>query len=193
MGAGVALGVSNIGTNCPVCGFGGAKVSDGVYRATQDAIELISGPDSTHEILEVLKTLAERLSSGEIDRAQAIRQAHDLSPKYAALFETFIKLGLPALALLIAMIGVYLQHEGNKSSSEDAKKIFDAVTEQTFAIKEIDRRGGVDKKSYTPSRKKTKAETVSVKDPSSRRTHVNRERRESLKKCREAFGQSRTR
>ena len=192
MGEGSTLSISDSATNCPVCGFQYAKISDGVYRATKDAFELISGPDSTREILEILRILAERLSSGEIDSAQAIKQARDISPKYAALFEVFTNLGLPALALLIALITAYLQYEGNKSSSEDAKKIFDAITEQTFTIN-IEGQSGVDKTRGAPSHKKTVGKTASVKRPSSRRADVNHQRRVALKKSREAFGQSRTR
>jgi hypothetical protein len=193
IGAGAQVGLSNITTNCPACGFGGATVSDGVYRATQDAIELISGPDSTREILQALKTLAERLSSGQIDQAEAQKQAYELSPKFAATFDVFIKLGLPALALLIAMIGVYLQYEGNKSSGDDAKKILEAITEQTFSIKEMKGKGGVkDNSSASPS-KKSNIKAAPIKGPSCRRANVNRERRATLKKYREVFGQSRTR
>jgi hypothetical protein len=123
VGPGSSIGVTNVLTNCPICGFEEAKISDGVYRARQDAMEIILASDSTHEILETLRTLAERLSSGAIDKTVALEQARELPPKYAALFETFATLGLPALALLIAMISAYLQYEGNKSSSEDAKKI----------------------------------------------------------------------
>jgi hypothetical protein len=112
----------SISTDCPVCGFEEAKVSDGVSRATKDAMELLSGPDATRWILELLKSLAEQVRSGNFDKAEAIQRANEAAaPKFAELFEVFASLGLTALALLVAIIGVYLQAEGNRSSSEHSK------------------------------------------------------------------------
>jgi hypothetical protein len=82
---GSTLNLSNIGTNCPVCGFGAARVSNGVYKATQEAVELLSGPDSTRAMLEALKAVAERLKAGEISKDEAIKQAGEISPRYATL------------------------------------------------------------------------------------------------------------
>jgi hypothetical protein len=144
-------------------------------------------------MLEVLKTLAEQLASGKIDQTEARKQAHQLSPKYAATFEIFVNLGLPALALLIAMIGAYLQYEGNKSSSEDAKKILAAITEQTFLMKDIKDKYGIKNDGDAPTGKKPNEKAMSAKGPSSRRANVNRERRHALKNLREALGKSRTR
>jgi hypothetical protein len=192
IGAGATVGISDVGTNCPVCGFQHAKISDGVYRATQDAIHLISGPESTREILEFLKRLAEGVSSGEIDRERAAKQAQALPPKYAALFNAFVTIGMPALALLVQIISVYLQIDSNRSSGEDAKKLLDAVTEQTFTLKQIQKRG-VGPESGAPPNEKAKLKPSGTKDPPGRRADVNKQRRAALKKYREAFGQSRTR
>jgi hypothetical protein len=192
IGDGVAIGIKNIETNCPICGAT-APVSEGIFKSTKDTIELISGPDSTRAMLESLKLLAEKLSAGQIDRAEAIKQAAELSPTYAAAFEIFIKLGLPALALLITIIGTYLQFAGNKSSSEDAKKLLNAITEQTFAIKEIGNEHGVISHSKYPSGKKSDSNMTPTKGPSCRRANVRKERRAAIKKFRQSFGQSRTR
>jgi hypothetical protein len=188
---GVAVNLTSIGTNCPVCGFGGARVNDGVYRATKNAIEVLSGPDSTRIMMEALKALLERLAGAEITKDTALEEAAELSPKYAALLDAFYKLGFPPITLLIAIIAAYLQYEGNKSSSEDMKHILDAITEQTIVLKDVMHKPRIDGKRSGPSGKEAKGEASSDKNPSSRRTKVNQERRKRLKEHRCAFGQAR--
>jgi hypothetical protein len=95
LGAGRSLGLTGNVTNCPVCGFGQARISDGVYKATQDAVELLSGPESTRVMLEALKAVAERLKAGEISQDEAIKEAREISPRYAALIEKITLLGIP--------------------------------------------------------------------------------------------------
>ena len=187
---GVSVALSNIGTNCPVCGFKDARVSDGVYKATKDAIEILSGPDSTRAMAEALKLVVERFASGELSREQAVQQASDLSPKYGTLLNGLSSLGIPALMLLIAIIALYLQYEGNKSSSEDAHKILDAITEQSFLIQDKDKRG-VDAERRTPSSKEPERKSTSIKDPSTRRADINKKRRNTLRSRRRDFGGSR--
>jgi hypothetical protein len=187
---GAAAGVSDILTNCPACGFQQAKVSTGVFRATQDAIDLISGPESTREIWEALRRIAERVSSGEIDRVQAVEEARAFSPRYAALLETFVSIGLPALGLLIAMITAYLQYEGNQSSGEDARKILQAITQQTFSLQQENGRG-VGAAGGAPSIKEADLKSRRPKHPSGRRAEVNKQRREALKRRRQELGKRR--
>jgi hypothetical protein len=142
-------------------------------------------------MMEALKALLERLAANEITKVTALEAAAELSPKYAALLDAFTKLGLPSIGLLIAILAVYLQYEGNISSSEDMKHILDAVTEQTIVLKDVMHDQRIDDKRSGPPGKEAKGETSSDKDPSSRRAKVNQERRKRLKEHRCAFGQAR--
>lgn len=148
--------ISGNTVNCPVCGNPQAQISDGVYRATKDAIEVLSGPDSTRAMVEAFKALAERLKSGEISQPEAVKEAETISPRYAALLDTFIRIGLPSLAVLVAIIGLYLQYHGGKSSSDDAKKMLDAITRQTFVMEGIANKQRVEQKGHIPASKKAK-------------------------------------
>ncbi len=188
---GATVGLTTISTNCPVCGFGDARVNDGVYRTTKNAIEILSGPDSTRIMMEALKALLEQLAAGEITKDTALEEAAELSPKYAALLDTFTNLGIPSLALLISIIALIIQYEGNKSSSEDMKHILDAINEQTIVLKDVMHEQRIDNKRSGPPDKKTKGELSSDKNQASRRTKVNQERRKRLKEHRCAFGQAR--
>ena len=126
---GATLEINNIGTNCPVCGYTNARVNDGVYRATKDAIGVLSGSNSTKVMMEALKAVAERLAAGKITRDEAIQEADKLSPKYATLIDIFSQLGLPGLTLLATVIAIYISIATMESSSEDTQKIVDAITE----------------------------------------------------------------
>jgi hypothetical protein len=106
-------------------------------NATKDTIEVLYGPDSTRAMAAALKAIAERVRTGELSREEAVRQAADISPKYAALLDTCIKIGIPAVALLVSIIALYLQYEGNRSSSLEANKLLDEVTKQTHLLKDM--------------------------------------------------------
>jgi hypothetical protein len=185
---GGTVSITNYVTTCPVCGFGGARVNDGVYWATKNAIEVLSEPDTTKIMMEALKALLERFASGEITKDTALEDAAELSPKYAILLDTFANLGVPYIGLLIAIIAAFLQYEGIISSSDDMKHILDAITEQTIVLKDVMHEQRIEDKRGGPSGKKAKGETSSDKNPSSRRTKVNQERRKRLKEHRCSFG-----
>jgi hypothetical protein len=191
LGEGATIGIGNVATNCPVCGSKHARVSEGVYQANSTAIQVLSAPESTYAIIEALKVLAEQAAKGQISKEEAIQKAGDLSPKYAALMEAFTRLGLPGLALLVTIITVYLQYEGNKSSADDLHNILNAVTEQTLVLKEHHYEQKIQKKSTAPATHKAKQKSSLHKDPSSRRAQVNKERREKLTNRRIAFGGAR--
>jgi hypothetical protein len=178
-------------TTCPICGNLEAKISDGTYQANSTAIQVLSAPESTLAIIEAFRLLAEQAASGQISKTEAIQKANDLSPKYAALIDQFAKLGLPGLALLVAIIALYLQFEGNKSSSEDSKKILDAITGQTLVLKDKHYEPHIDQKGGGPAYKEPKQKLSAGKRPSGRRSDVNKERRKALKSRRDAFGRTR--
>jgi hypothetical protein len=108
-------------------------------------------------MMEALKALLERLAANEITKDTALEEAAELSPKYAALLDAFTKLGFPSLTLLIAIIALILQYEGNKSSSEDMKHILEAVTEQTIVLKDVMHKQRIDDKRSGPPSKEAKA------------------------------------
>jgi hypothetical protein len=191
-GAGPADLAGNI-TNCPVCGYGAAEISDGVYKATEDAIELLSGPDSTRERLRILKELAEGLVSGKITKDEALEKADTISPRYRNVLQAFWNFGMPALALLIAIIGVYLAHDDSKSSSEDSARILEALEGiknqiyQSAAPGQLPLRIEPRAKRRTQSIEPPPKKLPQCKAKSKRRAEVNRDRREKLKERRSAL------
>jgi hypothetical protein len=196
---GAQIGISNILTNCPVCGFENARVSEGVFKATNDAIELITGPSTSRAMLESLREIAQKVQSKKITQEQALAEAKTISPTAVTLLEKFFTFGIPALALLISIISVHLQNEGNKSSSIDSEKLYGVVTEQIYSLKNIEkhlqkisREQSIQNKSARPTNPKSATETPTIKKKSNRRAKMKQERRENLKKRWSELGRSRT-
>jgi hypothetical protein len=190
---GVRVGFWNSKTNCPVCGFEEAAISNGVYGVIDTAVEVLHGSGQTRAMAEALKLLAEQIIAGQISNNDAVKKAEEISPRYASLLDSFSKFGLSGLALLVAIITMYLQFEGNRSSSEDEKKIVNAIVEQTFVLKDINDKQRIDTKGAAPPDKKSEGKSATANDPSHRRTKVNKDRRDDLKDRRREFGQSRRR
>lgn len=190
--ASVTVDLKNNKTNCPICGYAHAKITDAVYSANSTAISVLSAPESSRPIIEAFKELVEKAATGKISSAEAVTQAEKISPKYASVVENFAKLGLPGLMLLAAVITAYLQYDGNVSSSKSADAILNAITQQTLVLKNQHYIPSVESQGAHKPNAKPKQKSSLEKYPSQRRKHVRSERRYALKVRREAFGGSRT-
>ena len=196
---GAELGISNVLTDCPVCGFGKAQISEGIFRATNDAIELVSGPEFSRVSLELLRGIAERVASHKISQEQALNEAKAISPNAASILEKFFKFGVPSLALLVSLISLYLQYDSNKSSSIDSDRLYNAVVEQTYSLKKIAKQlkktsneNRIHDKGARPTKPEAAAKAIAPKKSSNRRSEVKKKRREDLKKRWHELGRSRT-
>jgi hypothetical protein len=154
--------------NCPVCRYPYAAISEGIFRITNEAIQIVSAPDVTRAMLDALHQITKQAVDGLLPKEQAIERAAAVSPPYARLLEQMLGIGLPAAALLVAIVSVYLQAAGNRSSSEDAQKLLNAVMEQTYILKAMKDEHRIDDKSTAPSEKNTKTKSMPIKDPSKR-------------------------
>jgi hypothetical protein len=176
-----------------------AKLAEGTFNARGNQLELVSGPPLTVEILTRLRDIAERARSNQITPTAAVREAKELGPVVGSLFERFMAIGAPALAALIALIGVYLQHLSLEMQRESlAIQKRDSQSSDAFyrdALKVLREQGGAlrqpphppqDKQNVNGKRDRpTKAEaikkTVTVKGKSNRRAEVNKRRRLELR------------
>jgi hypothetical protein len=167
-------------------------MSEGFYLAINDTVELLAGPDSSRGMVEALKAITERLKAGTISKDQALEDATNISERHADILRTFLPLGIAGLTVLLTIIQIYLAIQGASSSSVDAQKLLDAVNQQTIVVKEIANQQRVLGHEKSPSADKTKTEKLAIKDKAHRRTQVHKQRRESLKIRRLAFGCART-
>jgi hypothetical protein len=186
--------------NCPVCGFEEAKVANGVFNITNDAIEVISAPDITVEMLKAFAGVAQRVSEGAISAKEAITEAEAIAPKLGALLRRGLE-DINGLAnILVVLIAIYISHFDSASSDVSAgarqQELLSAVTEQTYILKSMQHQKHV----TTTGHQHPKLESKTEKPPSAaealpksaRRSQVNDARREIIKKRRTEFGRSRT-
>lgn len=71
--------------DCPVCGSVG-YLAEGIFNVTNDAIEVVSAPGTTLEMLVELQSIMQRARDGNISVEEAEKQVAALQPSFAALF-----------------------------------------------------------------------------------------------------------
>jgi hypothetical protein len=184
----VRIGFESVRTNCPVCGYKSAQVSDAIYSANSSAFTVLSAPESSRAVIEAFKAIVEQAAHGRLSATEATQKAAQLSPKYASALEKFLILGAPGLMLLLQLIQIYLQYVGNK----DSEKFLQAITEQTFVLKNNHYVGSVERHRSQPPHVKSNKKPSLKKHPSNRGAQVRKQRREMLRTRREAFGSART-
>jgi predicted RNA-binding Zn-ribbon protein involved in translation (DUF1610 family) len=177
---------------CPNCGHL-ARIVDGTFSETGNGLELVDGPELTRLILDHFRNIATRAQTKEITPQEAILEATQLNPKLGRLMELFIQIGLPALAVLISLVGLYLQYEGGVSTDEFEARAIQLLERQvqisqTLAdSKRVSPDDSVqcqrDKRTESKDRKKS----VSLRSASKRRKIVNDERRKQHAERRKLF------
>ncbi|WP_175544261.1 hypothetical protein [Mesorhizobium sp. YR577] len=186
---------------CPQCGRL-AKLAEGTFNVHGDQFELVSGPPLTAEILARLRYIGERARAGEITPETAVREAKELDPVLGRLFERFMVLGMPALTALIALVGIYLQHQSIKLQKESLE-----LQSQSLELQRQDSRASgdfyrdalqmLDQQTATLGQSihstEARKNPMAVRPKSNRRMEVNKKRREELLERRRVISPRRTR
>lgn len=196
--------VTGVEISCPECGEP-ASLASGTFSAIGNTLELVSGPPLTYEILSRLREIAERAQSHQVTPAEAVQEAKELDPVLGSIFENFVKVGIPALAVLITIIGVYLQQLSLKAQNESlAIQKRDSETAEAFyrdalqalrdqratlekSLAQMRDRSGITGKLDRPTTTDAAKKAVTAKEPSKRRTDVNSARRQKLIERRRMF------
>lgn len=113
-------------SQCPVCGSN-AEVVTGTFSVRDGILEIISAPDSSRDMLRAFLSIAEKAKEGTISEQEAVLEAKRINPKYAGILEVAFSRGMPVLVLLVTILQAALQYEGNASSTEDMKKLLNAI------------------------------------------------------------------
>jgi hypothetical protein len=138
LGGGATLRLEKNIVRCPVCKYEKAEVSDGIFRVTNDAIEVISGSDITVDMLRRFTNLVNDVREGKLSPEAAEQQAQAISPKLARLIPDWQAANwIAILSLLANLIALYLTYSNNKSSDVASQALLQAVTEQTILLKDI--------------------------------------------------------
>ncbi|MER8753533.1 hypothetical protein NKH57_30790 [Mesorhizobium sp. M1050] len=200
VGGGGNVRITMIGNviNCPnpKCGKT-ARLADGEFNINANEASLISGPPLTRTILNQLQNISNRAKAHEITPEEAVEQVAQIAPELGRVMERAITLGLPILSFLVALIALYLQYEGNRSSDEFETAALSLMARQTQAVevlatsKKDEPNNRVDDKGSNPAKAKADKKSVTVKSPSKRRNHINDERRRKLIEQRKDFPRGR--
>jgi hypothetical protein len=178
-------------SQCPVCGSR-ATVVDGTFSVRDNILEIISAPASSRDMLRAFLSIAEKAKEGVISKEDAISEAGHINPQYAGILQAAFSHGMPILILLITILQTTLQYEGNVSSSQDMKKLLDAVTAETMVLQDNPNKQSVSAISSAPTKPEPTTKPSLVKRHSNRRAEVNERRRHQLKERRTLLGRSRT-
>ncbi|HEY4192469.1 MAG TPA: hypothetical protein VGM46_07465 [Mesorhizobium sp.] len=170
-----------------------AKLVDGVFNTRGGELEMVSGPPISRAILHKLEEIARRAKAHEITPEDAVKQAAEVAPVLGRIMGRFMVLGLPILTLLIALISLYLQYEGNRSSDEFESDALQLLERQVHAVELLaasankEPENGVTKKSSGPTKVTPKKKPVVIKTPSKRRKNVNNARRQQHVEHKKSF------
>jgi hypothetical protein len=149
-------------------------------------------------MVKAFAEIARRTAAGEIKPAEAVAEANAISPKLGFLLGQGLGNGLNAVAVLATLVTIYLADSGNKSSDVAAERLLNAVTEQTYVLKDLKKQIASQAHAEQPTEAKaqqhgsTKKSELKSTPKGSRRAGVNHERRKRLKHRRTGFGGART-
>lgn len=181
-------------TNCPVCGFHAATIADGIFSVANDAIEIISAPDATVEMLKAFAGIAKRASEGQISKEQATAEAEAVSPQFGGLLRRDPNNFLPIITILAALLAIYISHYDSLSSDISAEarheKLMTAIMEQTHILKSMRDQKNISATAQQDTQTKPPTQAV---PKGFRRSRASKTRRHVLRKRRSEFGGSRSR
>lgn len=186
----VNVNMSGARTPCPSCG-NLANLADGKFVYGANAVELLSGPAITVEIVERFRDIAQRAHQGEITRTQAIKEAGALEPNLAILIGNY---AFGGLALLLAIIQLWLQVQGDRSAQETGEAMLAIMEQQAATIERMADDianqvpdGDAEPTDGPPTKPESKPRPMPEKPKSKRRATVNKARRQAGKLRRQQF------
>ncbi|RVL87590.1 hypothetical protein CN140_01265 [Sinorhizobium meliloti] len=95
----------NNADTCIDCGYEKAQLSEGLFNLTREAIEILRGPDITHEMVKRLAALGDGVLSGKLRPEEAIAAASAIHPKLGAVAKAIFNAGVGAYLLYASLVG----------------------------------------------------------------------------------------
>jgi hypothetical protein len=96
---------------CPVCESEHAKLSDGLFDLSREAVAVLTAPEMTFAMLSAIKDVADQLSDRRVNEADAVRRLRQVSPTFGAIAGRALQIGTAALTLMVAMAALYVSYE----------------------------------------------------------------------------------
>ena len=162
---------------CPYCG-GPARTRNGTYVLVNMAVRAFTAPGvGKHQILE-LRTLAEGVRDGHIEKTKEGEEAAILSQTLRMLWNS---LGANQVALLISIISIFLTiYSMNLSDDQEIKRQIDNSNQtqiQTRILQELQRSDSSSSDAVGPTKAARPVQAKVRTKPKARADRVNRHER----------------
>ncbi|WP_157182202.1 hypothetical protein [Methylobacterium sp. WSM2598] len=92
--------------SCPECKKYGAKVADGLFDLTSDAVKILEAPDITYAMVAALARIAEDVSANRITPQQAVEKLAYVDPRIGSIAKKVVGFGGSAIEFLTFAIGL---------------------------------------------------------------------------------------
>lgn len=206
---------------CPECRFEHAKLSEGLFDLSKEAVRVLSAPDITFAMLAAIEKVATDVRTGVATPEQAAEKLDQISAPVGDLWRRALAVGATTIGLLVGVIGTYYARESvvlgrrqvvlgeqqveigreqlrlQKDSNTD--KILEDVLSQLKqciftlnGLKHYDPKPSVDENDPgNPAKNEAPSETGSVKLKPKRKTKARNIRQKLDAERRKAFGRAR--
>ena len=110
---------------CPACG-GTGRIPDGVYEYTNRVVSLLSGPETTVEILRQVQKVLKSAQANNASKVDVEREIANVSPSVAQAFKSAPSSDnvLQWLSVLIALVALVIQIHTSYFKDDDLEKAF---------------------------------------------------------------------
>lgn len=197
------LSVQDNEETCPNCEYEHAKVNDGIFDLTADAVRIITASDFTYATLAALLALAGAVVEERIAPEEAVARYKAISPRLGRIAKAAFGIGGAALTFISAAIAyrslilqqesvdiakeqLRLQQQSNASSDHALEQTLHALSTLELTLKHPQEDGRQTKRAGPPERK-SGPEPGSLKLEAQRKPKARQMRREADKARRHAF------
>jgi len=144
--------------SCIFCGAD-ARLSEGVFNIAEDAVEILTAPETTLEAFKKMRALVADVSAGRITPEEARVQAEAIRPGFGSVVVNWIALNLIGLAALIFQAYQFADAKADNASRDAQIERLIRATEQ-LQTNEQAQQESTDQASQTKNRKARRAEAA---------------------------------
>lgn len=97
---------------CPLCRYEHARVADGIFDITDEALRFLAGPETSTDVMEHIGKIMKLLAQEDITPEQAISDVEKVSSPFAGFLRRALQIGVSAVIFLAAAVTIeaYVYH-----------------------------------------------------------------------------------
>jgi hypothetical protein len=139
---------------CPECGYEHAKLAEGIFDLTTEAVKVLTAPDMTHAMLRSIGSIMESLLSGAMTERDATSELEAISQPVANLLAVagqhgptaamYVTLVIAVITLMYQIESVKLQRESNSTSDIVIEHVLSEMSEIKLILQENSKENSVE-------------------------------------------------